>query len=113
MEQVDGPSLADYDGQPSIFVGKSVPIKLRTTLEVPINVTAPGSIVEYSIETQSYDIIFGIAAEREEGITVVKVCYISMGGFYCGLATFCNAHSHAFSCHHHLYTGTSSRRFSP
>uniref|UniRef100_A0A7S1Y2N4 GOLD domain-containing protein n=1 Tax=Grammatophora oceanica TaxID=210454 RepID=A0A7S1Y2N4_9STRA len=72
MDQVDGPSLKNYEAKESIYVGKSVPVALRSKLEVPINVTAPGSVVEYKVETRTYDISFGITAEREEGVTVVK-----------------------------------------
>jgi hypothetical protein len=30
--------------------------------------------VEYAVELKTLDINFGIIAEREEGITIVKVC---------------------------------------
>ena len=73
LQQVDGPTLEGYNGKESVYVGKSVPVALRSKLEVPINVSAPGSVVEYAIESKSYDIGFGVTAEREEGITVVKV----------------------------------------
>jgi len=72
LQQVDGPSLKEYEAKESVYVGKSVPIALRAKLEVPIHVTAPGSIVEYAVESKGYDIGFSIMAEREEGITVVK-----------------------------------------
>jgi len=72
LQQVDGPSLKGYEAKESVYVGKSVPIALRAKLEVPIHVTAPGSIVEYAVESKGYDIGFSIMAEREEGITVVK-----------------------------------------
>lgn len=73
LQQVDGPSLSGYEAKESVYVGKSVPIALRGKMEVPIHVTAPGSIVEYSIESKGYDINFSIVAEREEGVTIVKV----------------------------------------
>jgi hypothetical protein len=73
LQQVDGPSLSGYEAKESVYVGKSVPVALRSKLEVPINVSAPGSIVEYAIESKGYDVGFGVVAEREEGITVVKV----------------------------------------
>ena len=73
LQQVDGPSLSGYEAKESVYVGKSVPIVLRGKMEVPIHVTAPGSIVEYSIESKGYDISFGVVAEREEGVTLVKV----------------------------------------
>lgn len=74
LQQVDGPSLSGYEAKESVYVGKSVPVALRAKLEVPIHVTAPGSIVEYKIESKGYDVNFGVVAEREEGVTVVKVC---------------------------------------
>jgi hypothetical protein len=71
--QVDGPSLGEFNSTiPSVYQGKSVPIALRTRLDVPIHVVAGGSIVEYTISTDLYDIAFGVTAEREEGITNVK-----------------------------------------
>jgi hypothetical protein len=73
LQQVDGPSLSGYEAKESVYVGKSVPVALRSKMEVPIHVTAPGSIVEYSIESKSYDICFSVMAEREEGTTIVKV----------------------------------------
>ena len=73
LQQVDGPSLQQYEGKESVYVGRSVPIALRAKLEVPIHVTTPGSVVEYAVESKAYDIIFGVTAEREEGTTVVKV----------------------------------------
>lgn len=72
--QVDGPSLKEYEGKESVYVGRSVPVAVRTKLTVPIHVTAPGSVVEYAVESKFYDISFGITAEREEGVTIVKVC---------------------------------------
>ena len=73
LQQVDGPSLSGYEAKESVYVGKSVPVALRGKMEVPIHVTAPGSIVEFAIESKAYDISFSVVAEREEGITVVKV----------------------------------------
>lgn len=73
LQQVDGPDLTNYEVKESVYVGMSVPVALRAISEVPIHVTAPGSIVEYSVETKNYDILFGVLAEREEGVTIVKV----------------------------------------
>lgn len=71
LKSVDGPSLSKYSQKPAVFIARSVPIPLRGKLDVPIHVTNAGSIVEYTIESENYDISFGIIAEREEGITVV------------------------------------------
>jgi hypothetical protein len=73
MSQVDGPSLSSYEGKESVYVGRSVPVAAGGKLSVPIQVTAPGSIVEYYIEIKAYDLSVAITAEREEGITTVKV----------------------------------------
>ena len=73
LQSVDGPSLETYESKESVYVGRSVPISAGGKLNVPIQVTAPGSVVEYAVELKGYDIGFGITAERDEGITVVKV----------------------------------------
>lgn len=71
--QVDGPSLAEFNSTiPSVYQAKAVPIALRARFDVPIHVVAGGSIVEYTISTDLYDIAFGVTAQREEGITNVK-----------------------------------------
>jgi hypothetical protein len=73
LSQVDGPSLLEYAAAESVYVARNVPVPLRGKVDVPIHVSAGGSVVEYAIETLNYDISFGITAEREEGLTVVKV----------------------------------------
>jgi len=73
LQQVDGPSLKTYKDTESVYVGRSVPVAAGGHLNVPINVSTPGSVVEYAVELKGYDISFGIKAEREEGVTVVKV----------------------------------------
>ena len=72
LSQVDGPSLVNFNSKPSVYQAKAVPVALRAKFDVPIHVTAGGSIVEYEITTDVYDISFGVTAEREEGITNVK-----------------------------------------
>lgn len=72
LAQVDGPSLDKLGGKPNVYQAKAVPVALRTKFEVPIHVAAGGSVVEYEITTDLYDISFGITAEREEGVTHVK-----------------------------------------
>jgi len=71
IESVDGISLSEYNQLPSLFTANSVPVALRATLEVPIIITNGGSIVEYIVESESYDINFGIKAERDDETTVV------------------------------------------
>ena len=72
LSQVDGPSLVNFNSKPSVYQAKAVPVALRAKFDVPIHVTAGGSIVEYEITTDVYDISFGVTAEREEGVTNVK-----------------------------------------
>lgn len=71
LKSVDGVSLTKLNTNPGIFMARAVPIPLRGKLNIPIHVTMGGSIVEYSVEAQDYDIAFGVVAEREEGVTVV------------------------------------------
>eukprot|EP00956_Cyclotella_meneghiniana_P019214 scaffold32744_cov72-Cyclotella_meneghiniana.AAC.6 len=73
LSQVDGPSLSsEFLTTPSVYQAKSVPVALRAKFDVPIHVTAGGSVVEYEISSELYDIGFGVTAEREEGVTNVK-----------------------------------------
>jgi len=73
LEQVDGPSLAKYDGKESTYSGRSTKVYGGSTLDIPIRVSAPGSIVEYTIEKKSYDFGLGIIAKLDQGgTTVVK-----------------------------------------
>ena len=74
LKHVDGPSLTTYQTKESIYVGRSVPVGAGKVLKIPIQVSTPGSVVDYSVENKSLDIGFGITAEREQGVTVVKVC---------------------------------------
>jgi hypothetical protein len=82
MSQVDGPKLASYEAKESVYVGRSVPVAAGGKLSVPIQVSAPGSVVEYFIEVKGYDLAVSITAEREEGVTTVKV---SSGQVYSSL----------------------------
>jgi hypothetical protein len=79
LAQVDGPSLQTYEGTESIYVGRAVPIAAGGKLNIPINVSTPGSVVAYAVELKAYDINFSITAEREEGVTVVKVRCLAVG----------------------------------
>lgn len=79
LQQVDGPSLESYDSKESIYVGRSLPVPAGGNLSVPIQITTPGSIVEYEVEVKEYDINFCITAERDEGVTIVKVSGRSYG----------------------------------
>ena len=73
LTQVDGPALSTYEvTKPSVYQAKAVPVALRAKFDVPIHITAGGSVVEYEISTEKYDIGFGVTAEREEGVTNVR-----------------------------------------
>ena len=71
LASIDGPSLASYDHQPSTYTARNIPVSVRSKLTVPIYVNNSGSIVEYTLESQYYDVGFGIVAEREDGATTV------------------------------------------
>jgi hypothetical protein len=71
LVQVDGPSIANYSTKESTYIAKRVPVPLRGRLDVPIHISAGGSVVSYEMSTENYDISFGVCAEREEGVTVV------------------------------------------
>ena len=73
LQQVDGPSLDTYEGTESVYHGRAVPLAAGSKLNIPINVSTPGSVVEYSVDLTYYDVDFSITAEREEGVTIVKV----------------------------------------
>ena len=72
LAQVDGPDLTLFNSNPNVYQAKAVPVHLRAKLDIPIHVSAGGSVVEYEITTELYDSGFGVTAEREEGITPVK-----------------------------------------
>lgn len=72
IRSVDGIALKTYNTEPSRFSAKDVVIPLRGNLNVPIHVTTSGSIVDYTVECKDFDVGFGVIAEREEGVTVVK-----------------------------------------
>jgi hypothetical protein len=72
LQSVDGPNLHSYEAKASTYVGRSVPVAAGGNLVVPIQVSTPGSVVEYAVELQAHDVSFEITAEREEGVTVVK-----------------------------------------
>lgn len=73
VKQVDGLSdLSEYEEKESVYVGRSVPIAAGGSLEIPIQVAMPGSVVEYAVENKNYDFAFSITAERDESVTLVK-----------------------------------------
>jgi hypothetical protein len=72
IRSVDGISLKKYNYDPSRFSAKDVSVPLRGNLSVPIHVTTSGSVVDYTVGSTDFDIAFGVIAEREEGVTVVK-----------------------------------------
>lgn len=71
LDQVDGPSLKGRIVADSIYSARMIPIPVRKSVDVPIHVTTAGSVVEYRVESERYDVGFGIRAERESSTTVV------------------------------------------
>jgi len=71
LASIDGPPLASYDRNPSTYTARNIPVAVRSKLTVPIYVNNSGSIVDYVLESQYYDIGFGVVAEREDGSTIV------------------------------------------
>jgi hypothetical protein len=75
MKEVAGASLENYSGKEGLFSERDVGVHAGNTLKVPVRVSIPGSIVEFSIEKRSYDFSFGINAFLDEGQAVkIKVC---------------------------------------
>ena len=74
LEQVDGPNLYQYDETEKVYSGRAVKVMAESSLDIPIRISAPGSIVEYTVEKKSYDFNLGITAKLDQGGTaVVKV----------------------------------------
>lgn len=73
LEQVDGPSMFKYTGKEATYTGRSCKVYGQSSLDVPVRISAPGSIVEYTIEKKSYDFGLGISAKLDQGgVTTVK-----------------------------------------
>ena len=77
---VDGPEVGTYDAKESVYVGRSIPVGAGKSLSVPIQVLVPGSVVDYSVELSNYDVGLAIDAERDEGVTIVKVRRSTLAG---------------------------------
>ena len=74
LEQVDGPSMFEYEGKEKEYSSRTTKVFGTSTLDIPVRVVAPGSIVEYTIEKKKYDFGLGISAKLDQGgVTVVKV----------------------------------------
>jgi hypothetical protein len=74
LEQVDGPNLYQYDETEKVYSGRAVKVMGESSLDIPIRISAPGSIVEYTVEKKSYDFNLGITAKLDQGgAAVVKV----------------------------------------
>jgi hypothetical protein len=66
LSQFDGPSLTKFNAiTSSVYQAKSIPIALRARVDVPIHIVARGSIVEYHISTDMYDMYFSVTAEHK------------------------------------------------
>jgi hypothetical protein len=67
IKEVSGESLENYNGKEGLFSERDVGVHAGNTLKVPVRVTSPGTIVEFSIEKKSYDFSFGIDAFLDGG----------------------------------------------
>ena len=74
MKEVAGTSLENYSAKEGFFKERDVGVHAGNTLSVPVRVSTPGTIVEFSIEKKSYDFGFGITAFLDEGqVAKIKV----------------------------------------
>lgn len=74
LQEVDGTPMSEYQADESLYTGRSVRVFRESSLTVPVRVSTPGSIVEYTIEKKSYDFSFGITTRVGQGqLKVVKV----------------------------------------
>lgn len=68
--------LSKYDTNESVYGGQSITIGAGKTFNAPVSVTTAGSIVEYTIEVEAYDLDVGITVQRDSANdnkqTVVK-----------------------------------------
>jgi len=67
MKKLEGVSLENYSGKEGLFSERNIGVHAGNTLKVPVRVSVPGSIVEFSIVKKSYDFSFGINAFLDEG----------------------------------------------
>merc|ERR1711935_381176 len=67
IKEVSGESLENYNGKEGLFSERDVGVHAGNTLKVPVRITTPGTIVEFSIEKKSYDFSFGINAFLDGG----------------------------------------------
>lgn len=79
MKEVMGPSLENYSAKEGFFSERDATVHAGNTLSVPVRVSTPGTIVEFSIEKKSYDFGFAITAFMDGG-TVEKIKEISSFG---------------------------------
>eukprot|EP00536_Pseudo-nitzschia_multiseries_P002940 jgi/Psemu1/236216/estExt_Genewise1.C_420003 len=67
LKEVMGPSLENYSGKEAFFSERDATVQAGNTLSVPVRISTPGTVVEFSIEKKSYDFGFGISAFMDEG----------------------------------------------
>ena len=73
LAAVDGPSLEGYNDRDSVYVGTSTPVVIGVKLEVPVTVSAAGSIVSYETHSESPEVSFKIVSEMDGKSTTIKV----------------------------------------
>ena len=72
MNEIAGISLDKYDAKERYFTGRNVAIHADSTLSIPLRISTPGTIVEFSVTKNSYDFGFGIIASLDSG-EIVKI----------------------------------------
>jgi len=66
LQEIAGPSLENHSKEQYISE-REVGVHAGNTLKVPVRISTPGSIVEFSIENKSHEFLFGISAFMDEG----------------------------------------------
>ena len=74
MQEVAGTPLENDNSKELYISERDVRIHAGNTLKIPVRISKPGSIVEFSIEKKSYDFLFGISAFMDGGqVAKIKV----------------------------------------
>jgi len=68
LEQVCGPSLSNYKGKKEFFFAKrNVRLYTGRPLSIPVKVSTPGTLVEFSIDKKASEFDFGISVVPDQG----------------------------------------------
>jgi len=73
INYVDGPRINPDDFTESVYHGRAIPVPARDMVQVPIVIPGPpNSVLEYTIESFSYDISFGVTITSQVGLDIEK-----------------------------------------